>query len=166
MSFDSDIELLATNLLEAARQRGLMIVTAESCTGGLVAGALTSIPGSSDVVDRGFVTYTNEAKHQMLDVSTESLEKFGAVSDAVAKEMAYGALVNSMADLSVSITGIAGPDGGSTEKPVGTVWFGLSMMGEAPQAFKKSFGKESSRSEIRTKSVIYALSLMLEMIAS
>jgi len=165
MTMDDDIKLLASNLLEAARQRQLLIATAESCTGGLVAAALTSVAGSSDVVDRGFVTYTNEAKHQMLDVSVNALEKYGAVSDAVAKEMAYGALVNSMADISVSITGIAGPDGGSEEKPVGTVWFGLCQMGEAPQAFKQQFG-DIGRSEVRRKSVVYALSLMLEMIAS
>ncbi|MFC3051067.1 CinA family protein [Kordiimonas pumila] len=165
MDFDKDIITLATSLLEAARQRSLQIVTAESCTGGLVSSALTSISGSSDVFDRGFVTYTNEAKHQMLDVSTNSLEKYGAVSEAVAKEMAYGALVNSMADIAVSITGIAGPTGGSEEKPVGTVYFGLCFMGDAPQCFKKSF-ENADRNEVRRLSIIYALSIMLEMIAS
>lgn len=165
MDFDSDIETLADNLLEAARQRGLMIATAESCTGGLVASALTSIAGSSDVVDRGFVTYTNEAKQQMLGVSAKSLDRYGAVSDAVVKEMAYGALANSMADLSVSISGIAGPGGGTDDKPVGTVYFGVSQLGEPPHSERRDFG-EIDRSEIRRKAVIVALSLMLEAIAS
>ncbi len=165
MEFDKDIHTLADNLLEAARQRGILIATAESCTGGLVAGALTDIAGSSDVFDRGFVTYTNEAKQQMLGVSAKNLDRYGAVSDAIVKEMAYGALANSMADLSVSISGIAGPSGGSDEKPVGTVYFGVSQLGEAPHSEKREFG-DIGRSEIRRQAVIVALSLMLESIAS
>lgn len=165
MEFDKDTNLLATSVLEAARQRSLMITTAESCTGGLVAAALTSVSGSSDVVDRGFVTYTNEAKQQMLSVSVNSLDRCGAVSEPVAKEMAYGAVANSMADIAVSITGIAGPTGGSDEKPVGTVWFGIAQLGEAPQATLKNFG-DLGRDEIRRQATIVALSLLLEAIAS
>jgi nicotinamide-nucleotide amidase len=165
MQFDADTNLLAVSLLEAARQRSLMVATAESCTGGLVAGALTSVAGSSDVVDRGFVTYTNEAKQQMLSVSAASLDARGAVSEAVAKEMAYGALANSMADIAVSITGIAGPGGGTEEKPVGTVWFAVAQLGEAPVAYEKKYG-DIGRDEIRRQAVITALSLVLEAIAS
>jgi nicotinamide-nucleotide amidase len=113
---------LANDVLEAAKARGVMIATAESCTGGMVVAALTDIPGSSDVVDRGFVTYSNAAKTDMLGVRGETLAAHGAVSEAVAAEMAHGALKRSDADLSVSITGIAGP-GGSEHKPEGRVCF-------------------------------------------
>jgi len=163
--FDKDTDILASSLLEAARQRGLTIATAESCTGGLVSGALTSVAGSSDVFDRGFVTYTNEAKQQQLGVSAKSLDNMGAVSEAVVKEMAYGALANSMADIAVSVTGIAGPGGGSNEKPVGTVWFGIAQLGEAPVAILKQFDGDD-RSSVRSQAVITALSLLLEAIAS
>ena len=165
MLFDDDTNLLAVSLLEAARQRGLMITAAESCTGGLVSAALTNIAGSSDVVDRGFITYTNEAKQQLLNVSAKSLDKFGAVSEAVAKEMAYGALANSMADISVAVTGIAGPGGGSADKPVGTVWFAIAQLGEAPVGYLKEF-KDLDREGVRKQALITALSLMLEAIAS
>ena len=165
MTFDDDTYLLAGSLLEAARQRGLMIATAESCTGGLVMGALTGIAGSSDVIDRGFVTYSNDAKQQMLDVSAKSIDGQGAVSEAVAKEMAYGALANSMADIAVSVTGIAGPGGGSDDKPVGTVWFGVAQLGEPPVATLRQF-EPLERDEIRRQAVIAALSLLLEAIAS
>jgi len=165
MEFDKDITLLADNLLEAARQRGLLIATAESCTGGLLSAALTSIAGSSDVIDRAFVTYTNEAKQQMLGVNAKSLDRYGAVSEVVVKEMAYGALANSMADLSLSISGIAGPSGGTKDKPVGTVYFGVSQLGETPRAEKRSFG-DLGRNEIRRQAVLVALSLMLDSIVS
>ncbi len=156
---DKATEILTTKLLAAARSKGLKIATAESCTGGLIAGALTAIPGSSDVVDRGFVTYSNEAKQQMLGVSPITLERFGAVSGATAKEMAYGALVNSLADITVSVTGIAGPDGGTEEKPVGTVWFGLASQGVAPVAECVQFG-DLGRNSIRTESVLHALKML------
>ena len=120
---------LAAELLAACRARGLMIATAESCTGGMVAAALTDVAGSSDVFERGFVTYSNEAKREMLGVSAETLDEFGAVSEPVAQEMAKGALRNSRANLAVSITGIAGP-GPSEHKPEGRVCFGLAMGGE------------------------------------
>lgn len=162
---DEDTDILATSVLEAARQRGLTIATAESCTGGLVSAALTSIAGSSDVFDRGFITYTNEAKQQNLGVSTKSLDSMGAVSEAVVKEMAYGALANSMADIAVSVTGIAGPGGGSRDKPVGTVWIGVAQLGETPIGTLKQYDSED-RSSIRGQAVVTALSLLLEAIAS
>lgn len=115
----------ATDLLMAAKARGLMIATAESCTGGLVAAAITEIPGSSAIFDRGFVTYTNAAKMQMLGVQSTTLDAYGAVSAEVAEEMAKGALAHSDADLTVAITGIAGP-GGSDHKPEGRVCFGVA----------------------------------------
>jgi len=165
MEFDEDTNLLAISLLEAARQRGLTIATAESCTGGLVSAALTSVPGSSDVFDRGFVTYTNEAKQQLLDVNSQTIDRQGAVSDAVVKEMAYGALANSMADISVSVSGVAGPDGGTDSKPLGTVWFSVAHLGEPPTATLRNFG-DVGRNEVRRQAVITALSLLLEAIAS
>ncbi|WP_417449030.1 CinA family protein [Kordiimonas sp.] len=154
--FSKDILDLATAVLTAARLRGMMLVTAESCTGGLIAGALTEIAGSSDVFDRGFVTYSNEAKSQMLDVSAESLTRFGAVSAAVAKEMAYGALANSRGDISVAVTGVAGPGGGSAEKPVGLVWIGVACLGQAPVAYEYRFG-DIGRDRVRQLTITEAL---------
>ncbi len=159
--FDREILTLAEKVLKAARSQGQMIATAESCTGGLIAGALTEIAGSSDVVDRGFITYSNEAKNQMLDVSSESLARFGAVSEAVAKEMAYGAIAASRADVSVSVTGIAGPGGGSANKPVGLVCFGLCRIGESPIAKSMQFG-DIGRTEVRRSTVKTALEMLLE----
>lgn len=119
--FPPDIEETAARIIADFSAKGLMVVTAESCTGGLIAGALTDIAGSSAVVDRGLVTYTNEAKSDILGVSTETLKAFGAVSRETALEMAAGALKASRAQLSVAVTGIAGPGGGSAAKPVGLV---------------------------------------------
>lgn len=150
---------LASNTLELARQRGWKIATAESCTGGLIAGALTDVAGSSDVVDRGFVTYSNEAKQQMLDVSAATLDRFGAVSEPTAKEMAYGALANSLADITISVTGIAGPGGASADKPVGLVWFGLAQQGLPPVTEKKTFG-DIGREDVRKQTVIHALMML------
>ena len=113
-------------MLAAARARGLRIATAESCTGGLVAGALTAIAGSSDVFDRGFVTYSNEAKAEMLGVDPRLIETHGAVSPETAEAMAKGALAHARADIVVAVTGIAGPGGGSAQKPVGLVYFGTA----------------------------------------
>ena len=158
---DDDIQRLAERLLENARARGFKLATAESCTGGLIAGALTDIAGSSNVVDRGFVTYSNEAKQQMLGVSFATIEKFGAVSEPTAKEMAYGALANSLADITVSVTGIAGPGGGSDDKPVGLVWFGIAEQGMPPRAEKMLFG-DIGRSAVRQKTIEHALNMMLE----
>lgn len=122
--FSQDLITTAEGLLALYRSRGLRIATAESCTGGLVAACLTEVAGSSDVVDRGFVTYSNEAKAELLGVPTDLLRDHGAVSAPVAEAMARGALRHSLADVAVSITGIAGPGGGSAEKPVGLVFIG------------------------------------------
>jgi nicotinamide-nucleotide amidase len=157
--FSEPLLALAQTALSEARSRGMMIATAESCTGGLIAGALTEIAGSSDVLDRGFVTYSNEAKHQMLDVTAESLSRFGAVSEAVAKEMAYGAIAASRADISVAVTGVAGPGGGSAEKPVGLVWFGICRIGEGPVAERHVFDG-LDRGGVRLKTVEKALELL------
>jgi len=153
----------AKRLLELCRAHGLKIATAESCTGGLVAGALTDIAGSSDVVDRGFVTYSNEAKHEMLGVPTATLKKFGAVSRQTAEAMARGALKNSDADLAVSITGIAGPGGATPGKPVGLVHFAAAARRGRVIARAKKFG-DIGRRKVRTKSVAEALA-MLEALA-
>ena len=149
----------ANAVLDAARARGILIATAESCTGGMIAAALTDIPGSSDVVDRGFVTYSNAAKVEMLGVRVETLDAHGAVSEEVAREMADGALERSAAGLAVSVTGIAGP-GGSEHKPEGRVCFGLAMTGQPTHTQTVDFGALGRR-EVRAASVAQALSLML-----
>jgi nicotinamide-nucleotide amidase len=120
---DAAIEALARRLGQSLRQKGALCATAESCTGGLVAGAITDIAGSSAWFDRGFVTYTNEAKHDLLGVPEAVLREHGAVSEATARAMAEGAVARSLAHLAVAVTGIAGPGGGSDQKPVGTVCF-------------------------------------------
>lgn len=153
-------EAKATALLEACRRRGILLATAESCTGGLIAASLTDIGGSSDVVDRGFVTYSNEAKHEMLGVPTEMIEKYGAVSEQVALAMATGALVHSRASMALSVTGIAGPGGGSKEKPVGLVWFGLALKGREPVAVRHVF-EDKGRASIRMAAVEAALQMAL-----
>jgi nicotinamide-nucleotide amidase len=155
---------LARRVLDACRARGLKVVTAESCTGGLVAGALTEIAGSSDVVDRGFVTYSNAAKLVMLGVPTATLEKHGAVSRETAQAMARGALAHSAANLSVAITGIAGPGGGSADKPVGLVHFATAARDGRLVHREKRFG-DIGRREVRLRSVVVALE-MLEQLAA
>ncbi len=153
----------AVRVLDACRRRGLTVATAESCTGGLVAGALTEIPGSSDVVDSGFVTYSNAAKEAMLGVQAALLERHGAVSRDAAEAMAAGALAMSAADLAVAITGIAGPGGGSAEKPVGLVHFAAAARDGRHLHREKRFG-DVGRSTVRALSVAEALA-MLEMLA-
>lgn len=150
---------LAARVLDLARQRAMMIATAESCTGGMIAAALTDIAGSSDVFDRGFVTYSNEAKMDMLGVRAATLEAHGAVSGETAREMALGALKHSRASLTVSVTGVAGPGGGSAEKPVGLVWFGLAMKGREPVALEQRFGN-LPRAAIREVTVRHALIML------
>lgn len=150
--------MIANDILDLARKLKLRIATAESCTGGMVAVALTDIPGSSDVMDRGFVTYSNAAKVEMLGVSTDTLIAHGAVSEQVAREMAEGALSRSGADLSVAITGIAGP-GGSEHKPEGRVCFGLARKGLKTFTETKEFGAPG-RSEVRRISRDHALELL------
>ncbi|WGI20341.1 CinA family protein [Amylibacter sp. IMCC11727] len=145
---------LATETLAACRERGEKIVTAESCTGGMVAAQLTSVAGSSDVMERGFVTYSNDAKVEMLGVRMETLNAHGAVSEDVAAEMAVGALSQSKADIAVSVTGIAGP-GGSDHKPEGRVCFGLSTP-EATVTSTVEFGA-LGRSKVRKKAMKFAL---------
>ena len=149
----------AAALLEAARARGLHIATAESCTGGLVSAALTDIPGSSDVFDRGFVTYSYPSKTALLGVSPELLAAHGAVSEEVARAMAACALARSGADLAIATTGVAGP-GGSEEKPEGLVWFGIALLGEV-RAEKREFGP-LGRAEVRAATVETALELALQ----
>ena len=124
--FETRLLREAESLLAACRARGLKLATAESCTGGLIAGLLTEIPGSSDVVERGFVTYSNEAKIEQLGVPADVIERHGAVSREVAIAMALGALQHSHGQISVAVTGIAGPSGATVRKPVGTVWFALA----------------------------------------
>ncbi|MGD9866027.1 MAG: CinA family protein [Pseudodonghicola sp.] len=145
-------------LLDRARRAGVHVATAESCTGGMVTAALTDIPGSSDVVDRGFVTYTNRAKEEMLGVTRAALDAFGAVSEQVAKEMAEGALAHSAADLAVSITGIAGP-GGSEFKPEGRVCFGLARTGRDTRTETVEFGA-LGRANVRAAARDHALALL------
>jgi nicotinamide-nucleotide amidase len=145
-------------LLAEARYWGVKVATAESCTGGMVAAALTDVAGSSDVFERGFVTYSNDAKVEMLGVLPETLEAHGAVSEAVAREMAEGALAHSAADLAVSITGIAGP-GGSEHKPEGRVCFGLARRGRATRVETVEFGARG-RAEVRKAATEHALGLL------
>ncbi|AVO39441.1 CinA family protein [Pukyongiella litopenaei] len=154
----------AAAILDAARAQGVMIATAESCTGGMVAVALTDIAGASDVIDRGFVTYTNAAKRDMLGVRAETLNAFGAVSEQVAREMAEGALSRSGATLAVSITGIAGP-GGSEFKPEGRVCFGLAMSGRDSLAETVDFGA-LGRGSVRAAARDHALGLLARALAA
>ncbi len=163
MTFEPDLLKLAEAVINANRAAGKMLAVAESCTGGLVAGALTEIPGSSDVFDRGFVTYSNQAKTQMLGVSPEIIDTFGAVSIAVAWAMAQGALAKSDADVAVAITGVAGPGGGSDKKPVGTVVFARARRGADPKeivADQRQFG-DLGRSGVRDQAVRCALELLM-----
>jgi nicotinamide-nucleotide amidase len=162
--FPEAVLRLAETVLAEARAKGLKIATAESCTGGLVAGALTAIAGSSDVFERGFVTYSNDAKIETLGVVVDTLDKFGAVSAATAIALAEGAIANSRADVSVAVTGIAGPGGGSAEKPVGLVHFAAARRGGATISDVRRFG-DIGRHEIRMASVEVALALLRRALA-
>jgi nicotinamide-nucleotide amidase len=158
------VERLARDVIEANRKVGRTIAAAESCTGGLVSAALTEIPGSSAVLQAGFVTYSNEAKIKTLKVSADLIETFGAVSIAVAWAMAQGALKASNADVAVAISGVAGPDGGTPSKPVGTVVFAFAERGKDPEqvvADKIEFGSDKSRADIRMAATLHALQLLL-----
>jgi nicotinamide-nucleotide amidase len=159
IEIDARIIALAADVLDAARAKGELIVTAESCTGGLVAGALTAIPGSSDVFDRGFVTYSNTAKSEMLGVPYWLIEKHGAVSEDVARAMAGGAMTHSNASLAVAVTGIAGPSGGTPDKPVGLVHFAFGRPEDPMHHACVEFG-DLGRAEIRRRSVARALELL------
>jgi len=156
-----EVVALARRVVEANRAANRKVAVAESCTGGLVAAALTEIPGSSAVLDRGFVTYSNEAKEELLGVASDIIDAFGAVSVACVYAMAKGALQRSKADVAVAISGIAGPDGGSENKPVGTVVFARAIRGEdKPEAELKVFDG-ASRSDVRLQATLCALELLL-----
>ncbi len=156
---DDELRETATRVLDLFRARGLRITTAESCTGGLVAATLTEIAGSSDVLDCGFVTYSNSAKEAMLGVPAATLKRHGAVSGETAAAMAAGALKNSQADVSVAITGIAGPGGGTKEKPVGLVHFAAASRDGRRLARSRHYGKIGRR-RVRQRSVAEALQLL------
>jgi nicotinamide-nucleotide amidase len=154
--FSLEIETLARLLIDEARSRALRIVTAESCTGGLVAGAICAIPGASDILDRGFVSYSNRAKQELLGVPGDLIADFGAVSEPVARMMAEGALENSNAHLSVAITGVAGPGGGTPMKPVGTVHIATARTNHGLRHQAELFEFET-REEIQLAAVQAAL---------
>jgi nicotinamide-nucleotide amidase len=156
----SDLRELAIEFLKACERHGIMAATAESCTGGMIIAALTDIPGSSAVVDRGFITYSNEAKMEMLGVSEETLAAHGAVSRETALEMAAGAIQNSRASIALAVTGIAGPDGGSETRPIGLVWFGVALRGRPAVPESRIFPNEG-RDFIRRETVRTALNLGL-----
>ena len=145
-------------LLAACRAKGIMLATAESCTGGLIAAALTAVAGSSDVVDRAFVTYSNEAKHEMIGVPLSLIAVHGAVSEEVARTMADGALARSHAAIAVSVTGVAGPGGGSLDKPVGLVCFGLALTGKQAISERQIFAGD--RTAIRAATVTHAFKMI------
>jgi nicotinamide-nucleotide amidase len=154
-----DLIAQAAALLEAARANGDVITTAESCTGGLISAALSAVPGASDVFDRGFITYSNVAKSEMLGVPYWLIEKHGAVSEDVARAMAGGALTHSNASMAVAVTGIAGPSGGTPDKPVGLVHFAAGRP-DGPMHHERVLLGDLSRAEIRRRSVERALSLL------
>lgn len=160
--FPGEIEALAQQIVRDFTARGHMISTAESCTGGLIAGALTDITGSSAVVDRGFVTYTNDAKMDMLGVASDTLEAFGAVSKETALQMAHGALYRSRAEFSVAVTGIAGPGGGSAAKPVGLVHLAAKRRYGGILHREMRYG-DIGRDQVRLGTVKTALEMLLEL---
>ncbi len=160
---EQDLLEAAERLLALSRARGRMLATAESCTGGLIAACLTEIPGSSDVFERGFVTYSNEAKTEQLGVSRELVERYGAVSEEVVRAMAEGALRHSRADVSVAVTGVAGPSGGTAEKPVGLVHLAAARRGGAVTHLRCDFG-DVGRGEVRRRTVARALELAASLV--
>ncbi|MGO4115625.1 CinA family protein [Rhizobium ruizarguesonis] len=163
--FPQDILSMAEAIIRDFTAAGLMIATAESCTGGLIAGALTEISGSSAVVDRGFVTYTNGAKIEMLGVQAETLLRFGAVSEETARQMVHGALFRSRAEIAVAVTGIAGPGGGSAEKPVGLVHLAAKSRAGTLIHRKMLYGN-IGRSEVRLATIRTALEMVRSLLAA
>jgi nicotinamide-nucleotide amidase len=155
----TDLLDLAKDVLVAAKEAGVRIATAESCTGGLVSGCLTAIPGSSSVIDSGFITYSNEAKIRLLGVPRDAIAEHGAVSDVVASAMAEGALAQADAEIAISCTGIAGPDGGTKDKPVGLVYLALAQTNQ--DAMVKRYVFAGTRTDIRRATVAAALELLL-----
>ena len=159
INVDARIIAEAASLLEAARERGELLATAESCTGGLLAATLTAIAGASDVFERGFVTYSNTSKSEMLGVPAWLIERHGSVSEDVARAMVGGALTHSRATLAVAVTGIAGPSGGTAEKPVGLVHIAAAVR-DAPVSHERLLLGDIGRNEIRRESVVQALALL------
>ena len=167
MTTDSHLDLV-TSVAQALLQHGWMLSTAESCTGGLIAGACTEVPGSSEWFERGFVSYSNEAKHDMLGVPHELIEQHGAVSEAVVQAMAIGAMRHSLAQVSLAVTGVAGPSGGTKDKPVGTVWFAWATPSDtgptlgAETAWVKSEVKQfaGTRQEVRQQTIAHSLRVL------
>jgi nicotinamide-nucleotide amidase len=159
---DDDIVAAAKNLLAVCKRKNLLVATAESCTAGLVAGTLTEVPGTSSILDRGFITYSNEAKHEMLGVPRDTLEQHGAVSPQTAEAMVRGVLGRSRVHLAVSVTGIAGPDGGSAEKPVGLVFFACASRGGALITSEQRYG-DIGRDKVRKRSVLQAFRMLHEL---
>jgi nicotinamide-nucleotide amidase len=157
---DKTLRQLSHQVGEALGRLGATVTTAESCTGGWIAKVITDISGSSAWFERGFVTYSNEAKHQMIGVDSGTLEAHGAVSEAVVREMAQGALCAASADYAVAVSGIAGPNGGSEEKPVGTVWFGFASKSEGTVARHQIF--KGDRDTVRRQATEYALQTLWE----
>ena len=162
--FPKDLAEQASALLQSCRKEGVTVATAESCTGGLIAGCLTEIAGSSDVVDRGFITYSNEAKNVMLDVPMRLIERHGAVSEPVARTMAEGALTHSLAVLSVAVTGVAGPGGGTVGKPVGLVHLACAKRGGETRHRAERYG-DLGRSGIREATIRTAMEMLMEQLA-
>ena len=156
----ADLTTLAAELGAALKAHGYMLALAESCTGGMVAEAITSVAGCSAWFDRGFVTYSNQAKIDMLGVSTQTLETFGAVSEETAREMAFGALKHSQAHIAGSITGIAGPDGGTADKPVGTVCFAWAEINQPTITLTKNF--DGNRKKIRQQAATFLMRQLID----
>lgn len=167
MKDEHHLETLSMQLGQLLKKQGKTVTCAESCTGGWVAKVLTDIAGSSDYFHRGFVTYSNEAKHQMIGVTEGALQKFGAVSEQVVSEMALGALKEANADFAISVSGIAGPGGGSDDKPVGTVWFGFAQKETTGvlNMTTKHCVFQGDRYSVRLQSTSYALETLLQIIS-
>lgn len=161
--FSKQVSKKAYKLLETCHAAGLRLVTAESCTGGLIAGCLTAVPGSSGVLERGFVTYSNDSKIELLGVPAELIAEHGAVSEPVCRAMAEGALTHARVDLSVAVTGIAGPDGGTPDKPVGTVHIAVAYRGHETAHAGHRF--PGDRAQVRVASVEAALDMLQQAIA-
>lgn len=155
------IHALCERLAQELQARGWMLATAESCTGGLIAGACTDLSGSSNWFERGFVTYSNEAKTELLAVDAALIAQHGAVSEVVARAMAFGAVRHAHAQVSIAVTGVAGPTGGTPQKPVGTVWFGFQVDGQLTSETRRFDG---DRAAVRTATVQHALQRLLELL--
>lgn len=160
---DKEIYALSVRLATALQEQGMVLATAESCTGGWISQAVTMVPGSSSWFDCGFVTYTNGSKKRLLGVRESTIERDGAVSELTVREMAEGALMHSSADCSVAVSGIAGPDGGTIQKPVGMVWLAVASRMQATQA--KCLRLQGDRDSIRRQTVIIALQALIDRVS-